>query len=199
MPTDPNATQDPALDPDEDNPADEGQDTAPDTQGSSGDWEKRYKELQKLTSRVQRENQLLREQGPSEADDDEEAEEPEYEEPAPRRGSDRLAQDSWALAESVYGTEAIDAYVPAAKLWNKAQTPADFVAAFEAYHLARLKGAAPQQAAAASPEPRQPRVESNRPDESPDLASIDREAEAAKAKGDIRGLLAARLQRNGIR
>lgn len=205
MPTDPNATQGSAPDPIEDTPADEPQDTAPDTQGSSVDWETRYKQLQSRASKAERERDLLRQQieASSEEDDDDDFADDE-EEPvphqAPDRGAERLSNDSWQLAEQVYGEDALAAYIPAAKLLNRAVTPADHVAAFEAYHQARLEGAKPKPAvAAAQGEPPQPRIESNRPDESPDFTDIDRKAEAAKAKGDSRSWIQAQLERAGVR
>lgn len=198
MPTDPNATPAPEPDPPEDTQADSAADTAADTQGSS-DWESRYKQLQSRTSKVERERDLLRQQVSTV--DDEPEEEPEPEEPKRREQStDRLARDSWTLAEQVYGEQALDAYGRAAKLLDRAVTPADHVAAFEAYHEARIAGAKPPVAAAqAQGEAPQPRIESNRPDAGPDLTEIDREVEAAKAKGDSRGYFAAQLKRLGVR
>ncbi len=205
MPTDPNATPDPALDPTEGTPADESEGTAEDTQGSSVDWEKKYREAQKVISKQGQELGLYRQQSTDESDEDEEEDEEDEPEPQPRQreraSEDRLAGDSWVLAEQLYGAEAVTAYGKAAKLWNRAVTPADHVAAMEAYHEARLAGATPQQAA--SPQAQgnapQPRIESNRPDEGPNQTEIDRKAEAAKAKGDSRGWLSAQLEGLGIR
>jgi hypothetical protein len=206
VPTDPHATPDAAPDPTEDTPADGDQDTAPDTQGSTDDWEHRYKQLQGRASRAERERDLLRQQLEAASDedvDDEEADEDDApEEPEQRaQGADRLARDSWALAEQVYGESAIEAYSAAYRLLDRAVTPADHVAAFEAYHERRLKGASP--AAAAAPaqggQPAQPRIESNRPDAGPDLTDIDRRAEAARASGDSRGWLQTQLEKVGIR
>lgn len=208
VPTDPNATLDPAPDPAEDTQDGESQDTAADTQGSSVDWETRYKELQRHSTRreqaLTRELELLRS---SESDDEpeEEDEEPEPE-PQPRQRDrttdDRLERDSWTLAEQVYGPEALAAYGRGAKLLQRAVTPSDHVAAFEAYHQARLEGAKPKQAAAAAQpkgESPEPRIESNRPDESPEPTDFDRQAEAAMAKGDSRSYISAKLRGLGIR
>lgn len=201
---DPTATHDDdAQDPTEDTLADESQDTAPDTQGSTVDWESRYKELQKRATRAERERDLLRQQTSAESDEDEEEDEEEVEAPSARTQTtnDRLARDSWTLAEQIYGESALDAYGQAAKLLNRAVTPADHIAAFETYFERRLAGATPEQAKAQAkgdPAP-QRRIESNRPDASPDLTDIDRKAEAAKGRGDLRGFLAAQLERAGVR
>lgn len=204
MPTDPNATQDPAPDPSEDTQADGSQDTAPDTQGSTVDWESRYKELQSRASKIERERDLLRQQSTPASQDDGYDEPDEEPAPPPTRqaaapATDRLSRDSWALAEQVYGQPALDAYGRAARLLDRAQTPADYVAAFEAYHEARIGGAKPAAAAQAAQAPAsQPRIESNRPDASPDLSVIDQKAEAAQAKGDLKGYFAAKLEKLGI-
>jgi hypothetical protein len=205
VPTDPNATQDPAQDPTEDNPADESLDTAPDTQGSSVDWEQKYREAQKLISKQGHELGIYRQSATESNEDDEEAEEEEPE-PQPQRRDrsveSRLELESWQLAEQVYGEEALAAYTRSAPLLDRAVTPADYVAAFEAYHQARLGGVKPAKAAAAAQaqgEPPQPRMESNRPDEGPDQTQIDQRAEAAKAKGDSRGWIQTQLEKAGIR
>ena len=201
MPTDPTATQDPAPDPIEDTQADGEQDTAPDTQGSTVDWESRYKELQKRATRAERERDLLRQQATTTSDEDEEEPAEEVTEPAPRnRSNERVQRDLWNLAEQLYGENAVEAYGRAQRLVERAETPADFIAAFEAYHEARLKGSAPAAAAQAQGEqPPQRRIESNRPDASPDLNQLDQKAEAAKGRGDLRGFLAAQLERAGVR
>ena len=201
MPTDPTATQDPAPDPIEDTQADGEQDTAPDTQGSTADWESRYKELQKRATRAERERDLLRQQATTTSDEDEEDEEVAEPKPATRsKTNDRVQRDLWNLAEQLYGENAVEAYGRAQRLVERAETPADFIAAFEAYHEARLKGSAPAAAAQAQGEqPTQRRIESNRPDASPDLTQLDQKAEAAKGRGDLRGFLAAQLERAGVR
>ena len=201
MPTDPNATQDPAPDPIEDTQADGSQDTAPDTQGSTVDWETRYKELQKRATKAERERDLLRQQATPAPDEDEE--EPEDEaEPAPTAkaspaANSRVQRDLWNLAEQLYGSDAVEAYGHAQRLVSRAETPADYIAAFEAYHERRLAGATPKAAAAPAQGEQAPqrRIESNRPDASPDLTELDRQAEAAAAKGDLRGVLAARIEK----
>jgi hypothetical protein len=194
-PTDPNATLAAAAEPIPDTQPDAKQDTAADTQTGTVDWEKRYKELQSHTARQI--DTLRRQVEVSSPDDDEPAPDP-VETPEPQgQPSARLTRDSWQLAESIYGGEAIDAYGRAATLLERAQTPADYVAAFEAYHQRRLEGAAPKQAAAQAPaqgEPQQPRVESNRSDTSP-RNELDQEAEAALAKGDSRGFFLAQLRK----
>jgi hypothetical protein len=194
VPANPNATPDDAAGPDEDTQPDANQDTAADTQGSV-EWEAKYREAQKVISRQGQELGLLRRVDP-EQDDETEDEEPEPEpEPTRTPASDRLERDSWALAEQIYGEDSIAAYGRAAKLLDRAATPADYVAAFEAYHQARLGDGKP--AAAAVPaqgngSPQQ-HIESNRPDASPPT-DLDQAAEAALAKGDSRGYFYKKLQ-----
>lgn len=204
MPTDPTATQDPApQDPIEDNQqADGSQDKAKDNQGSTVDWESQYKELQKRATKAERERDILRQQATDTSDEDEEepAEEVTEQKPRTRPNNDRVQRDLWNLAEQLYGENAVEAYGRAQRLVERAETPADFIAAFEAYHEARLKGSTPAAAAQAQGEqPPQRRIESNRPDASPDLNQLDQKAEAAKGRGDLRGFLAAQLERAGVR
>jgi len=124
------------------------------------------------------------------------ADEPVVRPPAAAPGDDILArttQDSWALAEQLHGTEAIDAYRVAYRLYEAAATPADYVTAFEAYHDLRSGKAAalatssgkPSRAAATTP-----KVDANRSDPGPDLANADEKLAEAR-KGNSLGAFAA--------
>lgn len=179
---DPDATLDGAPDGD-----DAPQDTAQDTQSSGQvDWELKYREAQKLIARQGQELGIYRKQGAQ--PDPEPAPEPV------QPSGDRLVKDSWRLAETIYGEDAVQAFGKAQTVLDKAETPADVIAAFEAYHQMR-SGAAQQgarQEEQGSPQ-QQPRIESNRPDVSPQT-STNREIEAAAAKGDLRGYLAASIR-----
>lgn len=172
------------------------QDTAPDTQAGSVDWEKRYRDLQSAKDRevdtLRRQLEAAQAEDGGGEEDDEEDGEPEA--PAPKP-SNRLERDSWQLATKVYGEDAIDAYGKSAVLLERAATPADFVAAFEAYHQARLAGSAPAQAQAAArqEEPQSVQTGTNRPEASP--PETNREAQAALASGDGVGYLRAQLKR----
>lgn len=111
----------------------------------------------------------------------------------------RATQDSWALAERLHGAEAIDAYRVAFRLVERAQTPADHVTAFEAYHKIRSgelpapasgkagdKAKAPTRAEATAP-----RVDANRSDPGSDLANAQEQIVEAKRKGSLPGFAAA--------
>jgi hypothetical protein len=85
----------------------------------------------------------------------------------------------------VYGGDAIEAYRAAADLLERAVTPADYLAAFEAYHSIRSgEGAAPD---ATSDKPTRaaattPRVDANRSDLGPDPDLQEKLSEARKGK-----------------
>jgi hypothetical protein len=196
VPTDPTATLDPEQDPETDTLSDTAEDTAEDTQGTTVDWETRYKQEQIHISRQAAEIKTLKAQlaEPAEVDDDDD----EPDEPEEPDGSARLERDSWRLAEKEYGRASITAYTKAARLLDRASTPSDYVAAFEAYHAARLeyelKRFAKEAEGAAPERPTQPPIESNRPDVGP-RNNLDREAEAALAKGDSRGFLLAQVRK----
>lgn len=204
MPPEPTAAPaEPEADPTEDTQPDEDGDAGEDTQDASQpvDWEARYREAQKLIGRQGRELEILRRDGGADEgqDEDEQAEDT----PQPDEGyqqvrqSSRLERDSWELARATYGDEAIDAYGRAYAVLERAVTPADTIAAFEAYHQARAGGATPEQAtrkARVTP-PAKPRVDPNRPDAAPDLTEIDKQIEAAAATGDSQGWFRAQLER----
>jgi hypothetical protein len=169
-----------APDPTEDTPDDDSEDTADDQPEGSIDWEARYKEAQKAIAKQGRELAAFRQSEPDESDEDEpddEDEPTEVEAPA-----EQYERDSWKLAESLYGEEAIDAYTAAEKLTRKATTPADWVAAFEAYHEIRSgkRRAEPDPAPADGRKSRdkavEPRVDNNRSDQAPDLTQDFEEA-----------------------
>jgi hypothetical protein len=196
VPQDPNATLDPEQDPAADTQPETSQDGQQDTPQATVDWETRYKQLQALKDRQLAEaNRKLAElQSAPDEDDDEGTD--EQEEPAPNAGAERLERDSWRLAEKEYGRSAINAYGKAARLLDRASTPSDYVAAFEAYYTARLDSETKEYAkqAKAAPEDAQPPTESNRPDVSP-RNDLNQEAEAAFAKGDSRGFLLAQIRK----
>lgn len=176
-----------APDPTEDTPEDELQDTAEGTDSSQTDWEAKYKEAQQAISRQGAELAAYRRGEYDESDEDEEDEaESEGSETTGTRDVylDTLESQSWTLVERTYGQESIDAYRAAYRIWSKAQTPMDHVAAFEAYHEIRSgkKGdiaAGEQPGAAPGQQTRQqavePRVDTNRSD------SPDSEKELAEA------------------
>jgi hypothetical protein len=192
---DPNATLDAGEDPTADTLDGESQDTDTDTQGATVDWETRYKQLQSFSTRQIAALQRQVESAPVE--DEDEDEEDDDEEPDPNAGSERLERDSWRLAEQEYGKESVAAYGKAARLLDRASTPADYVGAFEAYYTARLEADTKRYAkesGKAQGGPSQPRIESNRPDAAP-RNNLDPDAEAALAKGDSRGYLLAQIRR----
>jgi hypothetical protein len=214
----PTATSDADADPAEDTHDGDDEDTAQDTPEPGqpkDDWEARYKEAQKVIGRQGAELRILR--GVDTADDDEdegdEESDDDFEEPADRSGPDDgldgLARDSWALAEARYGEEAVDAYKAAYRVYSRAETPADFIAAFEAYHEIRSGGGSKADASAAADgagngKPKrqdaiEPRVDTNRSDASPDLDGLESQFEEAKAKGDLRGFVHAATSAMGFR
>lgn len=191
-------------------------DTAANTQQSPQpiDWQARYKALQadntrKAQALAQREQELAELRALAD-----EAEEDEDGEPVQRtrkvgRTSQReaelaaqLQEAEWTIARSIYDDAVIDAYETAATLLEQAQTASDYVAAFEAYHLARSQGSTPQQAAqaaaAGSPPPAavMPRSDSNRSD-APVLPEIENKLREAQAKRDLTGFVAAMRQKAG--
>lgn len=188
------------------------QDTGANTQQSQqpNDWEARFRAYQaSTTAKLQRLAELEDRLSSYEAT---EAEEPddEDEEPAPRtrrapRSSEReaelaarLEEAEWTIARAIYPDEVIDAYSVFADLFERAQTAADYVGAAEAYHLARSRGATPQQAAAAAEPPPpaavMPRSDSNRSD-APVLPEIENQLREAAGKRDLTGWAGAMLRR----
>jgi hypothetical protein len=174
-------------------------DTAKNTQASPPvDWQNRYKAAQAELTRTKQEYAALRRAAEEVEyeDEDEEAAEPA---PPQRRGRNLAAEleaerakreaAEWTVAESVYGEEIIGAYNVAADILNAAETAADYVAAFEAYHERRLAGLAPAQAAAPPPAAPSreaavtPRVDSNRVD----LLPVELATEEAKRTKDMSG------------
>jgi hypothetical protein len=168
---------DPEQDPDEDTPdleAEEGDEAEAQPEPDRD----RLAEAQATITRQAQELALFRRQA-SEAAATGEAE-----------GSDpslsALEADSWTLAEQVYGGDAIEAYRSAAELLDQAVTPADHLAAFEAYHAIR-SGEAPAQAGESGQKPSRaeaitPRVDTNRSDLGPDPDIEQKLSEARKGK-----------------
>lgn len=173
------------LDPTADAPAPEAEEpaAADDTPGS--DPETRLAEAQGLITRQQQELALFRGK----------ASQPEESAAGETTSSDdflaRATQDSWTLAEKLYGEQAIDAYRTAQQLLDRAATPADYMAAFEAYHDIRSgkADAKPEAGAAVAGKTRaeaiQPRVDANRSDPGPDLSNADEKLSEARKAGSL--------------
>jgi len=173
------------------------------------DWENRYKAAQAELTRQQmaraaaeRERDALRMQQQVEPEDEDEGI-PTPARPA-RRTPDqtsewqkRALEAEWQIARSVHGEDVIAAYSGASELLKSATTPADYVNAFESYHMARSKGMTHQEAVAQStPAPEPVRVDSNRSD-APPLPDDEKLREAAEKK-DMTGWIAARLRSAGL-
>lgn len=148
-------------------------------------------EKDSLIAQLQQELALFRDQaaeGSNEEDPDGSASADEY--------VSRATQDSWALAESIHGKGAMDAYRVAYRLYERAQTPADFVTAFESYYAVRSgKLAAPADGKAPAGKTRgqalQPRVDANRSDPGSDLANAQTQIAEAKKSGSLEKFTAA--------
>ena len=179
--------------------------TAQSTPASPQDWERRYKAAQaELTRQAQARAKAERELSELQAAADEPDE--DEQEATPRKRASRSSADAelwqqraleaeWVNAQSIYGEDIIGAYTAAAELLDRAQTPADYVGAFEAYHQARLEGATPAAAAQRTSPPAQaqavlPRADSNRSDAPPDLT---KQIEEAKRSGDLMAFVKAKL------
>lgn len=191
MPLDPTATADLEQDPTEDTLDEGSDDTAQEPQGAV-DWEARYKQLQSHTSR-----QLEQLKAKSTSEEEEDDDGPFIEqEPDENAGARRLERDSWVLAEKQYGSDAIRAYDKAVRLIDTASTPADHVAAFEAYHEARVEADLKRftKETKSQAQPDLVSADSNRSDVTP-RNNLDREAEAALAKGDSRSYLLAQIKK----
>lgn len=189
----PDAEQDPS----EDTPDLEAEEGAEATEQPGSDQDARYAEAQKTITRQAQELALYR-KGEQAA--------PDPGEQNVAAGNDAyqagLEADSWALAEQVYGTEAIAAYTAAAQLIEKATTPADHLAAFEAYHSIRSgESEAPAEGAAAMPTRGQaltPKVDANRSDLGPDLQEADEKLAEARKGNSLVDFAAAATQRMGF-
>jgi hypothetical protein len=160
------------------------------------DWESRFKALQpELTkqqmARAAAERALQALRSAPAPDEDEET-------PTPARPARRTSESEpewqkraltaeWQIAQSVYGEDVIAAYGTAQELLSRATTPADYVTAFEAFHQARSKGAAPTPALTpeATPTPA-PVVDSNRSD-APASAEVTQQLREAVEKKDLLG------------
>lgn len=188
------------------------QDTVTTTQQSqqpTDSWEARYKQLQARDSRIQQENARLKAQLEEAQTSYDEAEDEEEEEPVQRTSRrtsrtqqeiealrEQLEAERWQIAEAIYPPEVIDAYGTFAEMWNAADTPADQIAAVNAYHL-RLSGQAEQPVApAAGAEPPLaavlPRGDSNRSD-APVLPEIANQLREAEQKRDLAAWVRAKL------
>lgn len=170
-----------APDPTADTPEDETEDTAEGGDSSQTDWtpKDRSEATRKITELAQENARLRREAEETEQDD--EPDEGEADGPE----DDYLDQQNALLAAELYGPEVSEAADTVWDLLEAADTTADYMAALEAYHQARLKGpvAEPGKAggkgkgAPARDALVEPRVDTNR-DGSPD--SDDTLAEARK-------------------
>ena len=175
---------DPEPDPTEDTPDAEGEETAEADDQPGSDPEARLAEAQKLITQQAQELSLFRAKP---------KDQPAASSSASEASSDdflaRATQDSWTLAETIHGAEAIEAYRVAFDLYDKAQTPADYVTAFEAYHQIRSGKAPGASKAADAPaagtktraEATQPRVDANRSDPGSDPNADEKLSEARKS------------------
>lgn len=177
------------------------------------DWETRYKEQQKLLDRQGAELGIYRRGGtPTQRGGRREAEPADDGEPDDAGDDDgedgfvqSLSAESWELAEARYGPEAVGAYGAAYRILERAQTPADFIAAFEAYHNVRSQGGTAEDAAAAASgsgtrrsraQAVQPKVDPNRSDAGPDLT--DKDVEEARKSNDLGTFVHAATRRMGF-
>jgi hypothetical protein len=179
-------------DPTEDTPEPDDEEGAEADAQPEPDQSSRLTEAQATITRQAQELALFRKQaaaGASEPD-------------AEAAGSDpyqaRLEAESWTLAEQVYGADAIEAYRAASDLIEQAVTPADYMAAFEAYHAIR-SGEGPAPATSGRPsraEATAPRVDTNRSDLGPDLQDAETklsEARKGKSLADFTNAATARM------
>jgi len=186
--------------------ADADDEETPDDAEQPDDWKARYAEQQKVLSRQGAELAIWR-RGDAPEGRDRAAAEPEGGDEADDSGYvATLEADSWRAAEATYGEGAIDAYTAAYEIFERAQTPADYIAAFEAYHEIRSNGGTPEDAAAGAAgegkkrtraEATQPRVDLNQSDAGPDLNADKAVAEARKS-GDLKGFVAASVRAMGF-
>lgn len=175
------------LDPTEDTPDSENEDTDAADEPDPSDPEERQKEAQRTITRLSQENARLKELAEASDDDDEddEASDPQ---------TAKFEQESWALAETLYGEAAIDAYGAAYRLLRNATTPADHVAAFEAYHEARTgKGKSAPKAAATDDA-----LEPKDTDLGPDLQKADKKLTEARKGGKLEDFASAAAARMGF-
>jgi len=185
------------LDPTEDTPDSEAEDTDTDETPDPSDPEVRLKEAQRTITRLSQENALFRnESAESDEDDDDEDEE----DAATDSRTAKFEAESWALAERLYGQEAIDAYGSARRLLRNASTPADFVAAFEAYYDIRANKPAPVAAKGGKT-----RAEATRPTETgreglgPDLQKVETNLTEARKGNSLDKFAAAAVARMGFK
>jgi hypothetical protein len=182
-------------DPTADTPETEPEDTTEADDQPGSDPTARLAEAQATITRQAQELALFR--GKAQADEP-------VAEPATAPSNDFLAratQDSWALAERLHGTGAIDAYRVAYRLYEAAATPADFVTAFEAYH--ELRSGKAVETAKGSDKPSRsaataPKVDANRSDLGPDLANADEKLSEARKGNSLDKFAAAAAARMGF-
>jgi hypothetical protein len=171
------------LDPSEDTPDSEDEDTAAADTPDPRDPEERLKDAQRKITQISQENARLRASDPVEAEPDEPTDE----------FSAKFESESWALAEAVYGPEAVEAYRAAERL-GPPQTPADWVGTFEAYYNAR-SGKVPAPAGTLKADALEPK-ETGLADLGPDLQKADKkltEARKGSNLGDFAAAAAARM------
>jgi len=175
------------LDPSEDTPDSEPEDTDAAETPDPSDPEERLKEAQRKITAQANELALYRRQA-AESDEDDE----EDDEVATDDRTARFEAESWALAERLYGQEAIDAYGAARKLLRNATTPADFVASFEAYYDMRSNATkeAPATGGTSRAEAMQPK-ETGREDLGPDLQQAERKLTEARKGNSLADFTAA--------
>lgn len=188
-----------APDPSEDTPDDELEEGAEDTDQPGSETDERLIEAQRTITKQAQELALFRQgKGPKPAGAEAAATDAgdgddEYQQ--------RLESDSWTLAERVYGADVIEAYSAAAELYDKAVTPADYLAAFEAYHDIRSGKGAEAPAGSGKPtkaEASQPRVDANRSDLGPDLQEADDKLAEARKGTSLDSFVNAATTRMGF-
>lgn len=175
------------LDPSEDTPDSEDEDTDQAETPDPSDPSERLKEAQRKITAQANELALYRRQA-AESDEDDE----DDDEVAVDNRTAKFEAESWALAERLYGQEAIDAYGAARKLLRNATTPADFVASFEAYYDIRSNAAkaAPAKGGTSRAEAMQPK-ETGREDLGPDLQQAERKLTEARKGNSLADFTAA--------
>lgn len=168
------------LDPTEDTPDESDEDTDAAETPDPKSPEERQKEAQRKITALSQENARLR---AATSDDDEDAE--ESDEPTDEFAA-KFESESWALAEAVYGSEAIEAYRVAEQLGTP-QSPADWVGTFEAYYNARIGNGDTAPAAKAGGDPLEPRDA----DLGPDLQTANKKLTEARKGSDLGNFAAA--------
>ena len=185
-------------DPDEDTPDTADEEGAEDEVQPEPDTDSRLSEAQATITRQAQELALFR-RGTETEGDGQDGEEAGNDDPY----QSRLENESWVLAQNIYGEDAIEAYRAAADLIERAVTPADHLAAFEAYHAIRSGEGVATDATDGSGRPTRaealtPRVDANRSDLGPDLQSAEQQLVEARKGNSLENFAAAATARMGF-